>query len=570
VLALGFAASLPFVVAAIEAVSQGWVAYGDDAVIATRSFDVFSGNPPLVGQWSSGPAEVVGARAYTPGPLLYWLLSLPARFLPPAGMTATITLLNVACVMGSVGLAHRRGGNGLMLATAIAIPVMLASLPAQTYVDVWNPAVPLPPLLLLIFVAWSVACGEHRLLPLAALLVSFNIQTHLSYVAPTLAVAAVALVGLAAHRRHRAGAHDERLLKWLLLAGAVTVVCWIPPLIDEARNDPGNLAVLRAVVSSDEPTLGAAPALRAVVHTIGVPPWWLQESREPLERINDLSTRPGLGTIASALLVLMGLAAVLVIAGRRRQYDVAVAALLGLALCAAVAVNTASTPQRAFDTTYYTLRWASLAGMFSWLALGWSVSRLAPPPRWTARMAGAARITAALAALATGAVVAVSAAAPTEPYRAVEAATDSVTAALPAGTSIRVDAGAPLSGIVIAFNFEAGIAYSLRKEGHDVIAPAIAKLLGDAYADGRHDRVVRVDVDQPPPSANRVVARLSVRDTFESEDMPRHVVSVSLAPVERGTEGVRRALAALAPAGETSVGGSRRGSGGARGTRTAR
>ena len=61
---------------------------------------------------------------------------------------------------------------------------MLASLPAETYTDIWNSSAPLMPLLLLVFLAWSIACGEYRLLPLAVLVASFTSQSHLTFVAP--------------------------------------------------------------------------------------------------------------------------------------------------------------------------------------------------------------------------------------------------------------------------------------------------------------------------------------------------------------------------------------------------
>jgi hypothetical protein len=545
---VGVAAALPFVVAAVDALVVDWTAYGDDAVIAVRAIDVFTGNSPLVGQWTSGPAELLDSYVYTPGPTLYWLLALPARFLDPRWLAVTIAAVNVACVVGTVGLAHRRGGRGLMLATAIAIPVMVASIPAQTYNDVWNPGVPLPPLMLLVFVAWSLGCGEYRLLPLTALLASFIAATHLSYVAPAVAVTAIGLAGLVVRLRSRA---DRRpVWPWAVTAAAICVVCWAPPVIDEVTNAPGNLSRLRTAATADEAKLGREAGGRAVVHTVGIPPWWLRAPREPLERIGDLSNSPGALSTASAALVLAALVAVALLALRRRRQDVLVGAALALALCAAVVVDAAATPRSAFDTVYYTLRWASVAGMFAWLVLGWSVATLLlrVPGRITARPRPLVALGAA-AVLAAGTVVALSANPRTEPYRPIRAAVERVKAELPSGGAVRVDASGEGNGVFLAVNFQAAMVYGLRQEGRTVVAPTIAKLLGDAYADGDHARRVQVDVDRPPPAGNRVISRLAVRDTFESADTPKHIVTTSIAP----------------PAGD-----SRRGSGGARGTRRAR
>ncbi|MBA3262200.1 MAG: hypothetical protein H0T69_06980, partial [Thermoleophilaceae bacterium] len=65
-----------------------------------------------------------------------------------------------------------------------------------------------------------------------------------------------------------------------------------------------------------------------------------------------------------------------------------------------------------------------------------------------------------------------------------------------------------------------------------------AELLGPAYADGGYEQVVRVDVDTPPHRSGRLVARLRVKDTFESKTGAGHLVSVSLGP-PRGKRAAR-------------------------------
>ena len=149
VLATGLAAALPIVVVVIRAVAAGWAPLGDNAIIAVRAYDVFTAHSPLVGQSSGGATSVLDQRAFSPGPLLFWLLAVQARFLDPVWMAMTAGLVNVASVMGAVALARRRGGLLLMFATAIAIAVMLRSIPTQAYSDVWNPWMPLLPFLLL-------------------------------------------------------------------------------------------------------------------------------------------------------------------------------------------------------------------------------------------------------------------------------------------------------------------------------------------------------------------------------------------------------------------------------------
>ena len=208
VLASGLAAALPVIVSMAHIAASGWVPLGDDAMIAIRSFDVLTAHSPLVGMPSSGPTGVLKEQTYHLGPLLFWLFALPARFLGSTALPLTAGLVNVASVMGSVGLAHRRGGRPLMFAVALAIPLMLASLPAETYSAIWNPSAPLLPFTLLIFLAWSVACGDFRLLPLTVLVGSFVAQCHLIFAFPAFGALAVGVGGLAIYwvvsRRGRA------------------------------------------------------------------------------------------------------------------------------------------------------------------------------------------------------------------------------------------------------------------------------------------------------------------------------------------------------------------------------
>jgi hypothetical protein len=544
VLAAGLAAALPIVVSTVRAVADGWAPLGDDALIAVRSWEVLSAFPPLVGMPSTGPTGVLDEQAYHPGPLLFWLLALPAHFLGPSSLAVTAGLLNVACVSGSVGLAHRRGGPPLMLATAIGIAVMLASLPAENYSDVWNPAVAVLPFTLLLFVAWSLACGEYRLLPLAVLLASFVVQCHLIYAYPALGAVAVGLAGLIL-LRPRPGRQAARA--WIVAAVAVGLVCWSGPLIDQAVNRPGNLVLLARAAGSDEPSLGPGIGARAVVRATGVPPWWLRPPRGALERIADLDTSPGLLTITSSALVLGGLAGVTVAAWRRRRRAVLAAGTLGLATCAAIALATAAVPSASYASTGYGLWWASAAGMWVWLALGWSAAVLmAPAPLARARLAAArlaprprpvlAPAAALGAAAAAGIAVAAAADPPEEPFEQLRTITDRLEAELPPGTPVRVEGTWSSDTVFLAGGFQLGIVYALLREGRTVTAPSLTDL-GSRYGTDDEDGPVarvRVDVDRQAVEGGRPVARLRVpsadpNNPFSTAPASR-MVAVTLLP----------------------------------------
>ena len=202
VLATGVLAALPVISSTVKAEQAGWVPAGDDGIIATRGWDVLTSHTPLVGQYSEAGLVIHGQVMHSPGPMLYWLLALPARYSTVGSLAITMCVLNTLAIIVCVALARRRGGLPLMFAAAFGISLMCQSLPGEAMHDIWNPAAALFPFLALIFIGWSLACGEYRLLPLAALVASFVLQTHLMYLAPTLVVGA--------RRPRRAGGGGDR------------------------------------------------------------------------------------------------------------------------------------------------------------------------------------------------------------------------------------------------------------------------------------------------------------------------------------------------------------------------
>jgi hypothetical protein len=516
---------VPIVVAAAHALVVGWMPTGDRAYFVVRAFDVFSDRSPLVGPWSSGATAAVGQVVYSPGPMLYWLIAIPARFFDESLVQVTAGLVNVACITGTLILAHRRGGMPLALATAIAVPVMTGSLPQQTHADIWNSSAPLFPLLLLIFLCWSLACGEYRLLPVTALVASFIVQSHLTFVAPVAGVVLVGLVGLAVTRPVR---RSKRALRWMVAAAALTLACWLPPLIDQATNDPGNLSLLVDAATSSEPTLGHTAGWHALVHTVGVVPWWLSDPRSGIERIGDIAASPGAVAAASSLLVLAMLAISGVLGLRRRRLDVCAAAALGLVLSLAVAFDAATTPRSALVTLDYTLRWASPAGMCVWLLLGWSVLTLIGPIRTPVSGRGPALAGLAVA-VAVAVVVTISVDPLVEPYDQMRAIRDRLAERIPDRGATRVD-GTSFDALA----FKAGAVYELRRAGKGVVATGAGQVLGDDYdPSAGYTRRLRIDVAAPGslPAADRSGHAL-VREAYSTtgRQPPNRELRVSVLP----------------------------------------
>lgn len=501
--AAGALAAVPVIVSVIRALSAGWVPVGDRAIIAARSFDVLTLHPPLLGQYSASGGS---HEAHSLGPMLYWLLALPVHFFADAASPLVMGAINVACVIGIVFLARRRGGEPLMLAVAIGLAAACGSLPAEIYHDTWNPSAGLLPLALLFFIGWSVACGEHRLLALMVVIASFVVQCHLTFVPPAMAVLAIALAGLG-HRRGwfqrlrsfgrgvdqgPAQPHDRGFQRSVWIAAALALVCWAPPLIEQAVHRPGN--VVAVLESNGGPKVGLSAGWHVVVKAVGVPPWWLTSRQSVGDRISDALTRPPLLGQLSAALLLVALAALLVLAVRRRRDDIVAGAAIALGLLLALASVAALTPLQhlLWLTLGYTLWWGSLAGMFAWLVLGWGAwtllssgtgaiaSRLrsaagGPGRNWVGRVAALV----ALVAAATVVAAAEHRDLNQSEYGPVRALIERVLARIPNAGVIRLERTGTSDA---AYNYESALVYAFRHRGQHVVSHDLGPLLGTGYS----------------------------------------------------------------------------------------
>jgi hypothetical protein len=414
-LAAGLAAAIPVISATVRAVQAGWVPVADRGIIATRAHDVFTSHAPLVGQYSLA-GEVTGRVTHSLGPMLFWLLAPAAYNGSDVGMTVTMGALNTGCIVGAVALARRRGGRVLMVMSAVAIALMCQSLAAETFHDVWNPSAGLWPLTLLIFLCWSLACGDYWLAPATVLVASFTVQTHLTYLPPTLGLLAVGLGGLAVgaivrRRGRRAatrtspfsalevdgrpatdagparpaapsgtakampapGPSRRALAGWGIATVAVATFCWSATIDGQLTEHPGNLTLVAESATKPKATLGDEVGWHAIVHAVGIVPWWLQTPKSRWQRKYEVRYTPSTLATNSAIAILAALVIVALIAGVRRRRDVATLALTALVLCPALGAVAASTPtpRRLSATLGYTMWWGSQAGMIVWLTLAW-------------------------------------------------------------------------------------------------------------------------------------------------------------------------------------------------------
>ena len=374
-LVVGVCAAGPVIASTLRALVHGWLPAGDQAIIATRAYDVLTSRTPLVGQHSDASA-LIHHVVYSLGPMLFWVLAVPVRVAGPWSLPVTMGLLNSAAIVGSVVLARRRGGRTMMFATALAIVVMSRSLAPEVLHDVWNPSAGLFPFTLLIFLCWSIACGEYRLLPLAVLVASFVVQCQLTYLAPTVLLAVVALAGLlvslrAGRARPRPPGRGPRVRRFALAAAARRRGVLGAAGHRPARGQPGEHHRGREGRARDAPRHGGSDGGMAGGRARRGDPPVVDHRSRPLRgsarwKCASSPTRSRPSRRCSLLCALAGLALLGLL---RRRVDVWAGALMCLALCAALAAVAASTPNTrlAAATLGYTLWWGSPAGMFVWL-----------------------------------------------------------------------------------------------------------------------------------------------------------------------------------------------------------
>jgi hypothetical protein len=569
-LAAGLGAAVPVIVATVHAVRDHWEPGADQGIIATRAYDVLSSHTPLDGQYSLA-GNVTGQVTHGLGPMLYWLIALPARFGSPDAITVTMGAANALAIVGSVALARRRGGLVLMFAAAIAIALMCRSLAAETFHDVWNPSAGLFPFLLLIFLCWSVACGEYRLLPVTVLVASFVVQAHLMYLPPTAGLLAIAAIGLVVAKRGQPVALGWRTFALALATVLVAAACWVAPAIDEIDHRPGNLTLVLRSATAHTQTLGAATGWRATARAIGWMPWWLHQPADRWTRKLDVALPAGTVRTTTTIALLAALLVAATAGALRRRGDVTAAAAIGLVMAVALALEASHTPvPRVLSATLgYTMWWGSQLGMWVWLIVGWCAWLVVAPaalalagrlPRPALGARGRLAIAlasslAAIAGLAAAAAVASDGEQPDEHvalYRPIAAMGGRLTSTFAAGQTVRLEGGLDVSPMPI----KPALRYLLVRHGVRVVSPGASLRLGDYYEADHLPYSATVYVRDrlgPPAPDTRLVARARYADGWGP-----WTVSVWVGPGRGARTGAPRGARSERPRGSRSR---RRGSG---------
>ena len=220
---------------------------------------------------------------FHPGPALYYLLALPYRLTgSSSGSLAFAALcINGGAVLGITLIARRRGGLPLLIITSVFVLLLVRTLGAQFQRDPWNPYVTLLPFLLLLFVTWSIACGDRWALPVGAGVGSFLVQTHVGYVLVVTVVVVAGFVGLVVTERARGEEHRRSWWPTLVVTGAVLFVFWLPVAVQQITQDPGNVSQLVDFFGNHGREQRYEDAWHVLALQLGVWPDWLKGASTP-------------------------------------------------------------------------------------------------------------------------------------------------------------------------------------------------------------------------------------------------------------------------------------------------
>jgi hypothetical protein len=379
----------PIVAATWRVVAEGWIPIGDNAYFTIRARDVFTSHHPLLGTWTSA-SQSLGVDVNNPGPLLFDLHAMPAKIDGDIGLAIGVGIVNVLCVIGIAVFAGRVGGAPAAVLAMVPAAGLAWTMGSELLFDPWQPHSLLFPFLFTLVVAWAACAGDLAALPWVVGLGSLLFQSHLTYayLVPALWLTVAVAVVLAVVRAPERSRHRWR---WLAITGAVLLLCWLQPLIEQFTSDgKGNLSRLADAAGEGE-GMGFTFGGRLVAAIVALPSWWSRSNFADAFQYDDVRTIPGtrpalsgIPTESAAQSGLVAVAVVLAVCGllawywRDRAVGAACAVSAGGFLGALVTAT--STPMGNLGLAPHQLRWLWPLSLFMTFALLLTLTRALPRP----------------------------------------------------------------------------------------------------------------------------------------------------------------------------------------------
>jgi hypothetical protein len=388
---------LPLIVAAIALRGERWYPVLDLAMTEFRVRDVGTSDTPLIGL--PGRIGEYPDQGSHPGPLSFYLLAPVYRLFGSSSwaLEAGTVAIHLVAIATALWIGYRRAGWKGVAAVGALLAVVLRGYGQVPLTQPWNPYLPLVAWIVVLLAAWAVLCGDHLMLIPLVVAATFCAQTHVPYLLLGAGMFALGL-GVVVYRVVRAPKTERRApLVSVAWATGIGVVLWVPPLIDQLTNNPGNFRELVDHFGSPpEPAVGAGDGIELALRHLDVWAGLVRQVSETGSFISSASPWRGLVTLVVWILAVVVARRIGSPALRALHTVVGVALVLGVISMA-----------RIFGRPWFYLTlWAwgvtaLLVGAVAWTALAWWKQRSAA----TARGQLATRV--ALGALAVAAVVSV-------------------------------------------------------------------------------------------------------------------------------------------------------------------
>lgn len=235
--------ALPLVAGTVALHRAPWSPVLDLAMTELRVRDVGGAHSPLIGL--PGRIESRGIQGSHPGPLSFWLLAPGYRLFGANGwgLHAATALLDCVAIGLALVLGHRIGGRRVATGVAVGLSLLIVGYGLGPLLEPWNPYLPLLWWAVFLLSIWAALLGDRPALLVLVASGSLCAQTHVPYLGLCLALGGLALLGVAVQAAGHPGDRPSAF-RWGAAALLLGTVLWLPPVIDELTNDPGNIELL--------------------------------------------------------------------------------------------------------------------------------------------------------------------------------------------------------------------------------------------------------------------------------------------------------------------------------------
>ncbi len=362
---------LPLVVAVIALRNERWYPVLDLAMTEFRVRDVGTSHSPLIGL--PGRIGEYPEQGSHPGPLSFYLLAPVYRVLGSSSwaLEAATVVIHLGAIATALWIGHRRAGWKGVVAVGALLAVVVRGYGQLPLTQPWNPYLPLVMWMVVLLAAWAVLGGDHLMLIPLVVAASFCSQTHVPYLALGAGMFALGLGTVIVRALRASGIERRAPLRSAAWAVGIGIVLWIPPVVDQLVNEPGNVRELVDHLGSPpDPALGVGEGVELALRHLDV---WAGLGHQVVETGTFIAAA---SAWRGGITLVVWLAAVIV------AWRVGSRALraLHVVVGAALVLGMASMARIFGRPWFYLTLWAwgvttLLVGAVAWTALAWWRSR---------------------------------------------------------------------------------------------------------------------------------------------------------------------------------------------------